>query len=67
MDERLKDFFSSGTQIGWIIDPDNESVEICHSPTDRQLIGNGGFLEGERLLPGFRYSIDDLFQDRDWQ
>jgi Uma2 family endonuclease len=67
MDERLKDFFASGTQLAWIIDPDNESVEVCHSPTERQLIGSGGFLEGQHLLPGFRYLIADLFQDRGWQ
>ena len=65
IDERLKDFFASGTQIAWIIDPDNERVEVCYSPIDRRLIG-GGFLEGEHLLPGFRYPIADLFKEWDW-
>ena len=59
---RLKDFFSSGTQIAWIIDPDIESAEICHSVADRVLIGSGGFLEGEQLLPGFKFPIADLFK-----
>ena len=66
IDERLKDFFASGTQIDWIIDPDNERVEVCHSPVDRRLVG-GGFLEGEHLLPGFRYAIADLFKEWDWE
>ena len=43
IEERLKDFFASGTQIAWIINPDTESVEICRSLTDRQLLGSGGF------------------------
>jgi Uma2 family endonuclease len=66
IDARLKDFFSSGARLAWIIDPESESVEVCRSLTDRKLIGSGGFLEGEDLLPGFRYPIADLFKDWDW-
>ncbi|PWU12067.1 MAG: hypothetical protein C5B50_22185 [Verrucomicrobia bacterium] len=67
IDQRLKDFFSSGTRLAWIVDPENDCVEICHSPTDRQLIASGGFLDGEDLLPGFRFPIADLFKDWDWE
>ena len=67
IDERLSDFFASGTQIAWIIDPDWERVQVCHSPTKRTLIGLGGFLDGEHLLPGFRYPIADLFKEWDWE
>jgi Uma2 family endonuclease len=65
--ERLKDFFASGTQIAWVIDPERECVEVCHSLTERKLIAGGGFLEGEALLPGFRYPIADLFKEWDWE
>jgi len=67
IDERLRDFFASGTQLAWIIDPEQESVEVCHSPIKRQLIGSGGFLDGEQLLPGFRQPIADLFKEWDWE
>src|SRR6266498_690534 len=65
IDGRLRDFFASGTQIAWIIDPDTQSAEVCRSLTQRRLIGPGGELDGEHLLPGFRYSISDLFKDWD--
>jgi Uma2 family endonuclease len=64
---RLKDFFSSGTQMVWIIDLENQCAEICHSLTERKLIGNGGWLEGEHLLPGFRYNLAELFRQADWE
>ena len=64
---RLKDFFASGTQLAWIIDPDEERAEICHSPTDRKLLGSGAFLDGEHLLPGFQFPIADLFKAWDWE
>jgi Uma2 family endonuclease len=67
IDARLKDFFASGTRLAWIIDPETESVEICRSATERKLIGSGGFLEGEDILPGFRYAIADLFKEWDWE
>jgi len=66
IDERLRDFFSSGTQLAWIINPDSEPVEICHSLTKRSLVGSGAFLDGENLLPGFKFAIADLFKEWDW-
>ena len=66
VDQRLEDFFASGTRIAWIIDPDAERVEICHSLTQRKLLGPGADLDGETLLPGFRYPIEDLFKEWDW-
>src|SRR5262249_5597709 len=63
IDQRLKDFFASGTQIAWIVDPDNECVEVCHAPAERTLLGSGAELDGEHLLPGFRYPIGDLFKE----
>ena len=67
IDERLKDFFSSGTQIAWIIDPPTESVQVCHSLTNRQLLGPGANLDGEHLLPGFQFPTADLFKEWDWE
>jgi len=67
IDGRLKDFFESGTVVAWIIDPDAQRAELCHSLTQRKLVGSGGFLEGEDLLPGFRYPIANLFADWDWE
>ncbi len=67
IDERLRDFFASGTQIAWIIDPATERVEVCFSPTQRKLLGPGADLDGAQLLPGFRYPIADLFKEWDWE
>ena len=67
IDSRLRDFFASGTQIVWIIDPETESAEICHSLTERKLLGPGGELDGEHLLPGFHYPLPNLFKEWDWE
>ena len=67
IDERLRDFFTSGTKLAWVIDPRTESVEVCRSLTERKLIGSGAFLEGDEIVPGFRYAIADLFREDDWE
>jgi Uma2 family endonuclease len=63
IDERLKDFFTSGTQIAWIINPEAECAEVCYSLDKRKLLGPGAELEGEHLLPGFRYPMADLLKE----
>ncbi len=67
IDARLKDFFGSGAQIAWIVDPENECAEVCHSLTERRLVGRGGYLDGERLLPGFRYALVEMFGEWEWE
>ena len=64
--ERLADFFASGTQMAWIIQTEEQFVEICHSPVQRKLLGSGAVLNGEQLLPGFQYPIAGLFKEWDW-
>jgi Uma2 family endonuclease len=64
--DRLEDFFASGSRLAWIIHPDEEFVEICHSPTQRRIIGSGGLLDGEQVVPGFQFPIADLFKAWDW-
>jgi hypothetical protein len=54
-------------QLAWIIDPEPQLVEVCQSPTRRQLIGSGGYLDGSPLLPDSRYPIADLFREWDWE
>ena len=67
IEERLKDFFSSGTRLAWIIDPKDKRVEVCRSLTERRWIGGEAFLDGEDMLPGFRYPVADLFKPWDWE
>jgi Uma2 family endonuclease len=66
-DDRLKDFFSSGTRLAWIIVPTEKRVEVCCSLTGRRWVGGDAFLDGDEILPGFGYPVADLFKPRDWE
>lgn len=67
INERLRDFFGSGTQLAWIVDLDQQRVEVCHSLTRREFVGSGGVPDGGSLLPGFRHPVADLFKEWDWE
>jgi Uma2 family endonuclease len=67
IDERLNDFFASGSRLAWIVDPQAQRVEVCRSLTERRIIGAGGILDGEDVLAGFRYPISNLFKEWDWE
>lgn len=62
MDERLRDFFENGTKLVWIIDLDERFAEVCHSLTDRKILGAGAILDGEDILPGLKIPITELFE-----
>src|SRR5258706_9509905 len=65
--DRLQDFFSSDTRLAWIIHPEEQFVEVCHSPIQRRIAGPGAVLDGEELLPGFQFPIADFFKEGDWE
>ena len=67
IEQRLKDFFNSGTRLAWVIDLEAESVEVCRSLTERKLLGSGAILDGADVLPAFQYPIADLFKEWDWE
>lgn len=65
--ERLRDFFASGTKLVWIIDPESKSAEICYSLEKRRLLGPKGELSGEEVVPGFRFNLAELFKEWEWE
>jgi Uma2 family endonuclease len=64
--ERLRDFFSSGTRLAWVINPEMKTAEICYSLEKRKLIGPNGELDGETVVPGFRLKLAELFREWNW-
>lgn len=46
--------------------PEEQFVEVCHSPLQRKILGPGALLDGEQVLPGFQFPIGDLFKEWEW-
>jgi len=58
-------YLQHGTQLVWIIIPDQRSAEVCRLDASGEIqtefIGEDGKLSGEPVLPGFQLELSALF------
>jgi Uma2 family endonuclease len=53
LQEKMREYLRSGLRLGWLIDPQNQQVEIYRSGQESELIKFPAQLSGEAVLPGF--------------
>ena len=62
IDQKLKEYFDSGTRLAWIVDPPTQSVTVYISATTVSHVLNiNDNLEGGTVLPGFSMPLTQLF------
>ena len=64
---KLEEYFRAGTRLVWVVFPDQEKVYVYESPTTVRILQAGDDLDGGAVLPGFRYSLAELFGDEGGQ
>jgi Uma2 family endonuclease len=62
MSRKLRDYFDSGVEIVWYVDPSDRTVRVYHSTEAVATLTETDWLDGEQLLPGFRLRIGDWFE-----
>jgi Uma2 family endonuclease len=62
MQMKRVEYFDSGVQIVWMLDPDTESVRVYDSPEHFRELNRDEVLSTGDLLPGFSVRVGDLFQ-----
>lgn len=50
---KMVEYFDNGTQLGWLIDPQNQRVEIYRAGQEVETLDRPIILSGEAVLPGF--------------
>ena len=58
---KLGEYFSAGTRLVWLVEPETRTVRIYRSAQDVRVVGTDGHLDGGDVLPGFRCSVQRLF------
>jgi Uma2 family endonuclease len=58
---KLKEYFSSGTVLAWVIDPRSRTADVYSAPDHCEHLSADGILRGGSVLPGFRLHLQDLF------
>ncbi|MCW5312769.1 Uma2 family endonuclease [Nostoc sp. KVJ3] len=57
--QKMQEYIENGVRLGWLIDPQNQQVEIYRPGQDVEILRSPTSLSGEDVLPGF---ILDLAQ-----
>jgi Uma2 family endonuclease len=64
IDQKLGEYFSSGTRLAWVIDPRPRTVAVYHAPGQpTRVLDESGTLDGEQVVPGFTLPVADLFRN----
>ncbi|ELR96787.1 Uma2 family endonuclease [Gloeocapsa sp. PCC 73106] len=53
LQEKMQEYLKSGLRLGWLINPQNQQVEIYRQNQPVELISLPTTLSGENILPGF--------------
>lgn len=53
LQEKMQEYIDNGTRLGWLIDPQNQQVEIYRINQLKEVLLNPTQLNGENILPNF--------------
>ncbi len=58
---KMQEYIDNGVQLGWLLDHEQQQVEIYQPSCPVQILNAPGSLAGEPVLPGFRLSLQDFW------
>jgi Uma2 family endonuclease len=58
---KMQEYLNGGCQLGWLINPQNQQVEIYRPEQAVEVLQSPQALSGEDILPGFVCEVSQLF------
>ncbi|MBE9129562.1 MULTISPECIES: Uma2 family endonuclease [unclassified Coleofasciculus] len=58
---KMRDYLDNGLRLGWLINPQNQTVEIYRHEQDVEVLQSPETLFGEDVLPGFSLNLQFLW------
>ncbi|MFM8008242.1 MAG: Uma2 family endonuclease, partial [Dolichospermum sp.] len=62
LQEKMQEYLHSGLPLGWLINPQNQQVEIYRQNQSLEIVSLPTTLSGEDVLPGFILEVP-VFKD----
>jgi Uma2 family endonuclease len=60
LQNKMEEYLANGAQLGWLIDPAHQQVEIYRLQQPVEVVVQPTTLSGEPLLPGFVLDLSDI-------
>jgi Uma2 family endonuclease len=57
---KMQEYLANGVQLGWLINPQDQQVEIYRQGQPNEVLTQPAQLEGEDVLPGFVMSLQGI-------
>ena len=57
LQDKMREYLHSGLRLGWLINPQNQQVEIYRPDRDVEIVQFPASLSGEDVLPGFVLNV----------
>ncbi len=61
LQEKMREYMENGADLGWLIDPQNKTVEIYRQGLEVEQLENPQELSGEGILPGFVLNLPQVW------
>ncbi|MGB6014076.1 MAG: Uma2 family endonuclease [Nodosilinea sp.] len=61
LQDKMAEYLENGTQLGWLIDPQQRRVEIYRPGLPVEVLENPAELSGENVLVGFRLALSRIW------
>lgn len=63
VDSKARRWLTAGTEAVWVVYPKGKSITVYESLHDIRIVTGEQLLECEKVLPGFRLKVSELFAD----
>lgn len=60
LQQKMQEYLDNGLQLGWLIDPETQLVEIYRPHQAVEVLQNPDCLSGEEVLPGFLLNLNGI-------
>jgi Uma2 family endonuclease len=60
LQDKMQEYIDNGARLGWLIDRQNQRVEIYRPGQDVEIVENPATLSGEDVLPGFVLDLAEI-------
>ncbi len=63
--QKVVDYLGAGSRLVWVVYPDLKQVHVYTDLTSARILTEPAELDGGEVVPGFRLSLTELFEDAD--
>jgi len=60
LQQKMQEYIENGVRLGWLLDPQNQRVEIYRPGQDVEVLQSPTSLSGEDVLPGFMLDLTQI-------